>query len=441
MFLKSQPQRFITEPGATKYFIGTGAAPGGCVNTGLSLSDVASIVPDSVFDLTNACQLTQDSAVVKNQDVFLYKDGNPRTGRPKSYGYWYNDPGVFHLFPIPDNQNLYYPVPASPLLGTVAGGVLGQRTYYVVATFVDSLNNEGTASPQPSTIYVPFGQLLQVQSPEPEIPSGTNVTYGYWNVYVGTSFTGPFWKQNLAPIPIGEVWTESNLGFITGLRPAQSFSLGSPNGTMWNISAQHTGTLVATPENPGPFVNYYLVDTNRVTYGLQINNVGTLSTTVVPGPQPALSAPILLDDGAGTTWQVTVSTGGLLVATPVGPTSSFTLPSNNPPTNPTITPISGYVIGFQYQQERKQIANTTDVLQIPFQYFDVVVAGVNYFANLYTSKPDDLNVKVAVWKKEFMDGLAQIRRDLRVNFRNTDVIMPDRATQYHINGQSFYYGQ
>jgi hypothetical protein len=60
------------------------------------------------------------------------------------------------------------------------------------------------------------------------------------------------------------------------------------------------------------------------------------------------------------------------------------------------------------------------------------VAGVNYFASLYTNKGNDMD-RAGIWKQEFLDGIRQIRKDLNLNFRSTDFIGPDIATQYRAN--------
>jgi hypothetical protein len=190
-----------------------------------------------------------------------------------------------------------------------------------------------------------------------------------------------------------------------------------------------------------PFAaQFFVADLSDNTFLLSIDNDGLLFSTTIPGIQQFHANPIILADDNSIGWQVIVQPDGTLRTINVGPVEGLTLPSTNPPTNSALTPIYGYVIAFRYQMERQRITDASQMLQVPYQYFDVVLAGVNYYASLYTAKAEDLSVKVAVWKKEFLDGLKQIRRDLRINFRNTDVILPDSATQYQIRGQSWYYG-
>lgn len=439
-FLKSDVQKFITEPGAADYWVASGQAPPGCVDSGLKLPDVASVLPESVFDLTHGTKLTQDSALVRNQQSFLYQDGSLRYGYPKAYTYAYSKPGVLSVFPLPDNQNLYYPVPSSPLCTFISGGSLGIRNYYVVATFVDSFGNEGTPSIQPTVIALQPANLLQVQSPDPEIKSSNLTTYNSWNVYVGTTYNGPFYRQNMTPIPIGANWIETPNGFSqTVIAPALSFPLVDPTSTLWNIGVTTSGLLQGVQQDNGYLpAQFFIADSNNLVRLLEVDTNGNLLTNPAPGNIPQL--PIMLQDSSGMAWEVVVTTNGLLQTISKGTAASVTVPTNTPPTKPTLAPIFGYVIAFRYQQQRKVVTVATDILQIPFQYFDVVVAGVNYYANLYTAKADDINIKASIWKKEFMDGLAQIRRDLRINYRDNDVLMPDRQFQYKINGESWYFG-
>ncbi len=99
--------------------------------------------------------------------------------------------------------------------------------------------------------------------------------------------------------------------------------------------------------------------------------------------------------------------------------------------------MNAYVIQFRYYRKRNPIVNPTDVLQIPYMYKDIVIAGVNYLANLYMNRNDGVqpSAKSSIWKRDFEQGLAQIRRDLRINYRKTDFISPDPASQYVVGNQ------
>lgn len=316
VFLRSAPKKFITQPGAQTYFIGSGTTPAGAVNTGLNLTDVWSIWLESVFNKTTNMQLLADSSSILN----TLSNKNTSVGLPRSFTYDFNNPNSITLTPAPDVNNSYQPVPRAPICTTAAGGTLPSRTYYVGATYVDSAGNEGTLSVLPVVIYVPADSLVTAASPLAEIASALTVSYSSWNCYIGTS-PESLTKQNAAPIAIDTAFTEPPTGLIAGTTAPQTSSL---------------------------------------------------------------------------------------------------------------TPLRGYVIEFRYYQQRTAITQATQTLQVPDNYRDVVIAGVNFFVSLYTNRGDDMD-RAGVWKQEFLDGIRQIRKDLNLNFRNTDFIGPDRATQPNSN--------
>lgn len=105
---------------------------------------------------------------------------------------------------------------------------------------------------------------------------------------------------------------------------------------------------------------------------------------------------------------------------------------------PVTTDSKPALISFRYMKQRAPITLTTDILQIPDNYRDVVIAGVNWFATAYMDHDAGYS-KTAMWKSEFMDGLRQMRKDLNLNFRQTDMVFPDPTTQ--ISGTDSRIGQ
>jgi len=220
-FLLSETQRYITQPGALKYWIGNGNAPAGTVDTGLQLNDVWSIPNDRVFDGSNWRQLQPDEKKVLNSPAYSYQDTSPRYDRPRSFLYEITNPGVMGIFPAPDNQNIYKPVPLPPHATLIAGGSLPNRTYYLGATFVDSEGNEGTLSTQPTIVFIPAGYLLVAAQPLPEVSSAAKVNYNQWNLYVSSVSPTNMLKQN--SVPLTGTFTEPTSGLIGGvLAPGSS---------------------------------------------------------------------------------------------------------------------------------------------------------------------------------------------------------------------------
>ena len=316
-FLRSSPQRFITQPGATQYYLGSSNPPAGAVSTGLNLSDIWSVWGESVYDRSHSKQLLMNSNSVMVPAGLSFPDGHWRAGQPRTFGYEINNPNVLGIYPLPDNQNTYQPVPQSPLCSSQALGSLPQRVYYVFATYVDNQGNESTLSTLPTVQELNTGYALIAQSPGPEVASASQVSYSSWNCYVGLT-AGSALKQNSTPIALGSPFNESSAGQILNL--------------------------------------------------------------------------------------------------------------NGPPTTNTLAPLVGYIIEFKYFRQRQPITSINNILQIPDYYQDVVIAGTNYYFNLYMDR-DSGREKAMLWKKEFEDGIKQIRKDLNISFRNTDFISPDMATQ------------
>lgn len=222
-FLKSLPKQFITSPGVTDYWLATGTAPTGAVNTGLALSDIWAIDPASVWDRSNNRQLGSNQRSVNNSSANLTTpDAQPRYDVPRGFHYGINNPGLIQLFPAPSNANTYLPVPLAPICTTGTGGSLAARTYYVYATFVDSEGGESTASTTPTVIYVPANSLITVQTPQPVVASADQSNYGKWNVYIGTTATNPT-KQNASPLTGS--FTEPTSGLITGSAPPSTSTI------------------------------------------------------------------------------------------------------------------------------------------------------------------------------------------------------------------------
>lgn len=437
LFLRSQEQRFMTQPDAAKYWLGPGIPSPGCVSTGLDLSDVASIVPDSVYDLSNGRRLTQDSQAVLTGPVLRFKDGTYRSSLPRTYRYDYNVANVLHLYPPPDNQNSYQPQPTSPVCNWVAGGMIAfERSYYILVTLVDSAGNESVPCAQYSNIVVPGMALLTVDGPHLDVASATTVNYNFYNVYVSQTSNGDFFKQNLFPLPISSTWTEPTIGISDMMLPPLFYPILAITGEAFNLGVDTGGHLTTTEIVTGGTINPIpLKDGNGVVWNNFVISNG-LFTSISTNQGEGLY--LVLRDTDGIAWHITVNTSGNMLAISLGPAVDNLIQALTPPQTSNIIPLEGYVISFFYQKQRVIINDPSQILQIPDNYADVVIAGVNYYSSLYTAKSDDLNVKLVVWKKEFMDGLAQMRRDLRINFRNTDVIMPDGLSQYEIGTQAGY---
>lgn len=108
----------------------------------------------------------------------------------------------------------------------------------------------------------------------------------------------------------------------------------------------------------------------------------------------------------------TESTGGLSTNTAAYPTS------NN------LTPMDGYLMEFRYYSTRVALTSGAQVLQIPDDYKDVLVAGVNMLGYQFLEKYN----QVKFWMDRYERGKQQIIRDMN-QFRDGDFMSPDQSTQ------------
>lgn len=143
---------------------------------------------------------------------------------------------------------------------------------------------------------------------------------------------------------------------------------------------------------------------------------------------------------AGTNTQTT--TGQETLANQSGPLSNatvytepgtgFLFPGAQYPTANNVEQLGGYIIEFRYFQAKPQVTNLATPLLIPSDYFDVLVAGVNYFTAQALKDKDAENF----WKAEWLGGITGMIRDKNLFPRGPDFIGPDPASVSKEN----YYG-
>lgn len=433
-FLTSDPQSFVTLPGVAGYGVTSTAPPPGVFRTGLELTDFGNFIPGSVFNATDWKQMEEDSDGQLARNTLTNKDGSLRTGIPRTFSLSISNPGTISLSPAPDSANTYYPIPETPVVtfAPATGCLLPNRIYFGVVTFVDNFGGEGTACVVPFTVAVPAGNVLTVSSPSISTGgiAGNQAIYGFWNLYIGTAINA-YYIQDITPTAIGTSWTEPITGVWMGLFPIPS-TASIPVNTSLAITSN--GLLTTTIGALSPVYPWALKDSSGGLWQI-LSSGGIITTTylgTVPGVGVRVPASVTLVDSSGqNTWQISVLPSGLLQTTKIASTPLYSALYQNPPTTPTLQPLNAYVIQFRYQKLRTTLANPTDVLQIPYQYKDVVIAGVNYYANLYMDPlgGGGRSAKAEQWKRDFEAGLAQIRRDIRINYRKTDFVSPDPSTQ------------
>lgn len=312
-FLVSQPQQFVTQQNATDYWIGNATGNSQYqVDTGLGLSDLRVIKEDTVFDRTNNVKLykTDNAPIGSNLE---FSDGTYRVGRPKQFMLTHDTPYLLRIFPAPDNQTTYQPIPAAPICTSpTSAGSLPGRFYYVMVTFVDELGNESSNSRE-TKIFVPANTLVTVASPKSPLVSASGVHYVSYNVYA-SSVSDNETLQTVTPASIGGSWTEPTSGLITS-----------------------------------------------------------------------------------------------------GPTF---------PTQNNLEPIDGYLMEFRYYKVRQQMTATGQIIQIPDDYKDIVIAGTNWLGFKYIRRMSEAQE----WSQVYKMGLSEIIRDKNQFPHGGNFIGPDPAS-------------
>lgn len=307
-FLLSDVKRFVTQKGISRYWIGTsGSASAGTYDTGLNITDLGAIKHDEMKNLSLNSVPGRSSLRFAGQG--FKADGSVRQGVPEQWAHQHPNGSVIELYPAPDNQNDYRPVPLAPNVTTTTSGALSARTYFVKQTFVDAEGNESTPS-EAAEIYVPANKVLKVISPV-VIPtaSATGVSYSQYRTYIGTT-EGSETRQ--ATTNIGTAFTEPDSGLVAG---------------------------------------------------------------------------------------------------------------NALPTENTLEPVGGYVMEFRYYKKRTALTAAGDTLQIPDDYKDVVVVGVNYMAYRFLKRWDEMREM----QGEFLNGLRSITRDRNLVPYEANYLRPDPA--------------
>jgi hypothetical protein len=98
------------------------------------------------------------------------------------------------------------------------------------------------------------------------------------------------------------------------------------------------------------------------------------------------------------------------------------------PVQNTLEQMKGYIISFRYYKARKVLANTTDQLQVPDKYQDVVVHGVDALVSRFLGQAEAFQAFTEAYK----GGLTEMIWDKNL-FPDTDFIRPDVNT--YVNQQ------
>lgn len=165
--------------------------------------------------------------------------------------------------------------------------------------------------------------------------------------------------------------------------------------------------------------------------------VNQLCTVVSPGLKFAANASGILYSGYNVYASLDPTLGGqaegnetLQNSSPIAvgtnwtePTSGLTTTGRSPSTTATIAQMEGYVIGFRYYKTRMDLTVLTQQLQVPNDYDDVIIQGVQYLCWKLLGKKEEAMASQQAYK----EGLTEIVTDKNL-FPDIDFIRPDSGT-------------
>lgn len=106
------------------------------------------------------------------------------------------------------------------------------------------------------------------------------------------------------------------------------------------------------------------------------------------------------------------------------PTSGLVTTGKSVPNNNTLQQIGAYIIKFQYYKNRIPLRQVTDRLQVPFDYFDVVIQGVQALAWKLLGKDAEATSSYQLYQK----GLGEMVMDKNLFPEGIEFMRPDGAT-------------
>lgn len=224
------------------------------------------------------------------------------------------------------------------------------------------------------------------------------------HIYPAPDNSNPYTPYPSSPILMttigGALTARTYFVRVTFVDSASGESTASDITSSRHIAANSLMT-VASPSIP------YAGTASGVTY----SSYNVYAGTAEGGETKQNASPIAI----GTNW--TEPTSGLI-------TSGASVPTSN-----TLAQLGGYIIQFQYYKARTVLSTVTAVLQVPDDYFDVVVQGVASLAFRLLGKKEEASAAYQAYKA----GLTEMVIDKNL-FPNPDFVRPDPGS--YVNQQT-----
>lgn len=104
------------------------------------------------------------------------------------------------------------------------------------------------------------------------------------------------------------------------------------------------------------------------------------------------------------------------------------------PTTNSIEPMNGFLIEFSYYKTRQIATDFSQIIQIPDEYKDVVVAGVSFYVANYQKQREDAQTWMAIYR----EGIKGMIRDKNLFPKGADFIRPDAKFGSYVPDPSLY---
>ncbi len=113
----------------------------------------------------------------------------------------------------------------------------------------------------------------------------------------------------------------------------------------------------------------------------------------------------------------------------IEPTTGLTITGRIPPIVNTLQPLGAYIIRFKYFKNRINLLDPNDFLQVPDDYKDVVINGVNGFAFKLLGKNEEAQHSYQLYRQ----GLTEMVWDKNLFPEGVNFIRPDAGS--YVNNQ------
>jgi hypothetical protein len=186
-----------------------------------------------------------------------------------------------------------------------------------------------------------------------------------------------------------------------------------PANNVLVVKSPATGTFGILPPSANVAQNMY----NRY-------NVYVSQATLVNGVITNEGSEVLQNGGSGPIFMGTDF---------IEPNTGLVTGTASAPLKNTLQPVGAYVIKFEYFKNRVALNSVTQFLQIPDDYFDVVVAGVTFYAYKILGKKQEA---IQAYQ-QFQDGMKQMIWDKNLFPEGVEFIRPDSNS--YVNTQILGY--